>query len=59
MTERICLMPEHRRKFSPQFKAEAMVGVEIHSRARLGLFGSAHRYISCGFTARPAAEVGT
>ncbi len=52
-------MPEHRRKFSPQFKAEAMVGVEIHSRARLGLFGSAHRYISCGFTARPAAEVGT
>ncbi len=36
-----------------------MAGVEIHSRARLGLPGSAHRYISCGLTATPAAEVGT
>jgi hypothetical protein len=36
-----------------------MVGVDINSRARCGLFGSAHRYISCGLTARPAAEVGT
>jgi len=24
LTERICFMPEHRRKFSPQFKAEAV-----------------------------------
>src|SRR5216683_2761224 len=35
------------------------VGVEIHSRARPVSFGSAHRYISCGFTCCPEAEVGT
>src|SRR6266568_726334 len=39
--------------------SEVSCGVEIHSSARNGLRGSCHRYISCGLTASPAAEVGT
>jgi len=39
--------------------SEVSCGVEIHSSARCGRFGSCHRYISCGLTASPAAEVGT
>src|SRR6266702_5448773 len=30
--------------------SEVSCGVEIHRSARNGLFGSCHRYISCGFT---------
>src|SRR6266496_1000012 len=34
-TERICSMPEHRRKFSPQFKAEAVqMVISTGSRSR-------------------------
>src|SRR5262245_59898688 len=35
------------------------VGVDSHSSARSRLFGSTHRYISCGFTNRPAWDLGT
>src|SRR5712692_11978534 len=34
-------------------------GVERKSSARLSLFGSTQRNISCGFTCAPALEVGT
>src|SRR6266852_5011700 len=34
-------------------------GVEMKSSARPSSWGSTHRNISCGFTAKPAFEVGT
>src|SRR5215469_1899835 len=36
-----------------------IAGVVTKRSARLPSFGSAHRNISCGFTARPAFDVGT
>src|SRR6516225_3766220 len=37
----------------------SIAGVVIKRSARLSSFGSAHRNISCGFTCRPAFDVGT
>src|SRR5215831_14823608 len=37
----------------------SIAGVVTNRSARLSSFGSAHRNISCGFTFRPACDVGT